>query len=164
MLLVKRPLETLRAMLIGVDRSIEARTSAAFAGDSGLIGLAERTIIATVTPAASFLDFEDVDADRRGRDDAASFVRGLQQALSHQGSRIEGLVLHGEPAAALLALAQQETADLIIVGARGRTRMQRLLLGSVSQKVMMHAACAVLTVRSPGWRNKKNHLENTPIF
>jgi nucleotide-binding universal stress UspA family protein len=154
-LLVKRPVGKLRSMIIGVDRSVEAQRAAVFAAESGLMGLAERTIIATVTPAASFLDAEDVDADRRDPGDAASFIRGMQQELSHHWGHIQGLVLHGEPAAALLTLAEKETADLIVVGARGRTRMQRLLLGSVSQKVMMHATCAVLTVRSPVWKNKK---------
>lgn len=165
-LLVKRPLGKLRSMIIGMDRSAEARKAAAFAAESGLIGLAERTIITTVTPIVSFLDPGDMDSkatSHQASGDAASFIQRVQHKLSNRWRHIEGLVLRGEPAAALLALAQKETADLIVVGTRGQTGIRRLLLGSVSQKVMMHAACAVLTVRSPAWKNQKIQSSNMPL-
>ena len=51
----------------------------------------------------------------------------------------------GDPADALIAVAEREGADLIIVGNRGMTGARRLL-GSVPNKVTHHAGCSVLVV------------------
>jgi nucleotide-binding universal stress UspA family protein len=53
-----------------------------------------------------------------------------------------------EPAAeAILAVAKIRQADLIVMGTRGRSSLQGVLLGSVSNKVIHHAACPVMLVR-----------------
>jgi nucleotide-binding universal stress UspA family protein len=51
------------------------------------------------------------------------------------------------PAEAILDVAKEEDADLIVVGQRGLSGLQRFLLGSVSSKVAQHASCSVLIVR-----------------
>lgn len=45
--------------------------------------------------------------------------------------------------------AIEEKTDLIVMGTRGRTGLPHILLGSVAEKVVRHAPCAVLTVRGP---------------
>jgi universal stress protein A len=55
----------------------------------------------------------------------------------------------GEPGPAILAVAEKHHADLIIMGTHGRTGVSRLLLGSVAEYVIRHAACPVLTIK-PG--------------
>jgi nucleotide-binding universal stress UspA family protein len=52
----------------------------------------------------------------------------------------------GDPAEAIIALAKDRHADLIVMGTRGHGRIAGLLLGSVAQKVVTHAACPVLVV------------------
>lgn len=53
----------------------------------------------------------------------------------------------GDPALALLEAAQRDDVRMIVLGARGLTGVKRFLLGSVSQKVLVHAPCSVLIVR-----------------
>ncbi len=55
----------------------------------------------------------------------------------------------GEPASAILEAAAKWGADLIVVGSHGRSGVDRLLLGSVSDRVVRHAPCSVQIVR-PG--------------
>jgi nucleotide-binding universal stress UspA family protein len=57
---------------------------------------------------------------------------------------IEG---HGSPADVIVDEAEDNGADLIVVGTRGLHAGRRLLLGSVSTKVVHHAPCDVLVVR-----------------
>jgi len=52
----------------------------------------------------------------------------------------------GEPAEAILSLAKERDADVIVLGKRGPGRLVGLLLGSVSQKVMTLARCAVIVI------------------
>jgi nucleotide-binding universal stress UspA family protein len=54
----------------------------------------------------------------------------------------------GNPAEAVLEVAEEQGADLIVVGSKGMTGTRRFLLGSVPDKVSHHAACSVLIVRT----------------
>lgn len=65
------------------------------------------------------------------------------------GVQVEYVSLHGEPAHELLAFAEQFRIDLVAAGAHGRTALGRLVLGSVSTKLVRTAACWVL-VAPPG--------------
>jgi nucleotide-binding universal stress UspA family protein len=54
----------------------------------------------------------------------------------------------GDPAEALIAVAEEQDADLLVVGNRGISRALRFVLGSVANKVTHHAPCNVLIVRT----------------
>jgi nucleotide-binding universal stress UspA family protein len=53
----------------------------------------------------------------------------------------------GKPAAEILGLASEVGADLIFIGSHGKTGLDRLLLGSVSERVVREAGCPVLVAR-----------------
>ena len=59
------------------------------------------------------------------------------------------LVVEGDPAAEILRFADESGADLIVMGSHGRTGVLRILMGSVSHKVLDQAKCPVLIVRIP---------------
>jgi nucleotide-binding universal stress UspA family protein len=65
------------------------------------------------------------------------------------GAAAEFLIWTGDPGNALVAAAESEHADLLVVGTRGRSGAGRMLLGSVSDHLVHHAGCPVLVVR-PG--------------
>jgi nucleotide-binding universal stress UspA family protein len=75
----------------------------------------------------------------------------LQQAIApYEGTDIdvETRACVGEPASALIDVAAEVNADLIVVGNKGMTGLARFLLGSVPNKVAHHAPCDVLIVRT----------------
>ena len=89
----------------------------------------------------------------------AESVTMLEQAGKSAVSRIEalcqenavvckGLILRGDPRSAILTYASEEKVDCIVMGSIGMSAIERVLVGSVSEKVMRHAKCPVLLVRS----------------
>ncbi len=64
------------------------------------------------------------------------------------GIEAETHVRAGDPAYALIEVAEAEGADLIVVGSKGLSSPTRFLLGSVPSKVVHHAPCHVLVVRT----------------
>jgi nucleotide-binding universal stress UspA family protein len=64
------------------------------------------------------------------------------------GIRLEPAVVEGDPAAEIQRLAAETPCDLIVLGTHGRKGLLRLLMGSVAEQVVRHAACPVLTVRA----------------
>jgi len=71
-------------------------------------------------------------------------LRSRAQEAADAGVRVEFTQSPGSPGRAICALAQTWSADLILVGRRGRSGLSELLLGSVSNYVLHHAPCAVL--------------------
>jgi len=64
-----------------------------------------------------------------------------------QGADVSGKVLVGYPAEEIINLAEDENADLIIMGTHGRKGIDRILFGSVAEKIVKNAKCPVLTIR-----------------
>jgi nucleotide-binding universal stress UspA family protein len=70
-------------------------------------------------------------------------------AARAEGATVRPIVRMGSANEEIVNLATDERADLIIMGTHGRTGLNRLLLGSVADRVIRFAPCPVLTVRKP---------------
>ncbi len=70
-------------------------------------------------------------------------VAGLRaRGIDVESSLVQGVAWDG-----IVSLAERVGADLVVVGTHGRTGVRRVLMGSVAERVVRHAGCAVLTVR-----------------
>jgi nucleotide-binding universal stress UspA family protein len=78
---------------------------------------------------------------------ADEVARTTADRLSRAGLRADTSVRQGDPAAEILTVAGDWSADLIVIGTRGQTGLTRLLHGSVARKVLEHARCSVLIER-----------------
>lgn len=70
--------------------------------------------------------------------------------------RVEHLLREGEPASAIVQVAQERNCDLIVLGSHGRTGLERVLLGSIAEQVMRHSLCPVLIVKTPAGSQPSN--------
>jgi nucleotide-binding universal stress UspA family protein len=70
------------------------------------------------------------------------------EAFRAAGVTVDLYPRRGDAADAILDVAEERGADLIIVGNRGTTGTRRFLLGSVPNKISHHAPCAVLIIRT----------------
>jgi nucleotide-binding universal stress UspA family protein len=82
------------------------------------------------------------------REDVESTLEEGAGSLSESGVEVETLAREGDPADAILDVAEEKHADLIVVGNKGMTGAKRFLLGSVPNKVSHHAPCSVMIIRT----------------
>jgi nucleotide-binding universal stress UspA family protein len=76
--------------------------------------------------------------------------RRLEEAVpecERQDPPTEFVIRHGEPVEQIVRFAEERGVDVIVMGTHGRGGVAHLLLGSVAERVVREAPCAVLTVR-----------------
>ena len=92
---------------------------------------------------------EDLQWMVNPREDVEETLETGAGKLKEQGVDVETLAREGDPADAILDVAEEKNADLIVVGNKGMTGAKRFLLGSVPNKVSHHAPCSVMIIRTP---------------
>jgi len=98
-----------------------------------------------------------INSNRGGKDldreDAARYEAELddvRRTLSDAGveHEVRQLVRGVEPAEDLVKVAEETSAELIVIGLRRRTPVGKLILGSNAQRILLDAPCAVLAVKA----------------
>jgi nucleotide-binding universal stress UspA family protein len=91
---------------------------------------------------------EDVQWAINPREDVDATLESAAQVAHEHGVEADLCPRQGDPADAILDVAEERDADLIVVGNKGMTGAKRFLLGSVPNKVSHHAPCSVLIIRT----------------
>jgi nucleotide-binding universal stress UspA family protein len=91
---------------------------------------------------------EDLQWMVNPREDVNSTLEDAAEELKETGLEVEVHAREGDPADAILDVAEEQKADLIVVGNKGMTGAKRFLLGSVPNKVSHHAPCSVMIIRT----------------
>jgi nucleotide-binding universal stress UspA family protein len=82
------------------------------------------------------------------REDVEATLKEAAEKLEGAGVKVDTYAREGDAADAILDVAEETKADLIVVGNKGMTGTKRFLLGSVPNKVSHHAPCSVLIIRT----------------
>jgi len=82
------------------------------------------------------------------REDVNLTLEGAVGPAREAGLKVQTHAREGDPADAILDVAEETNADLIVVGNKGMTGAARFLLGSVPNKISHHAPCGVYIVRT----------------
>jgi len=96
-----------------------------------------------------------VDHSRALQAVARSLLAGLRKGLEAKGFTVRAHMAVGSPYREILRRAEQDRVQLIVMGTHGRTGVGHLLMGSVAERVVRLAHCAVLTVRDPSRRQSE---------
>jgi nucleotide-binding universal stress UspA family protein len=91
---------------------------------------------------------EDLQWAINPREDVDATLEAAAQVARDAGVAVDVYPRQGDPADAILDVAEEREADLIVVGNKGMTGAKRFLLGSVPNKVSHHAPCSVLIIRT----------------
>jgi len=148
-----------RSLLIGVDGSREARQAVSFVASLTPPPGGQVTVLRVVEPGRlpslgllparvrAHLEAEVSNVRAATTRAAQRDVDRAVARLERSGWRARGEVRMGVPLAELLAAIKTTRADLLVVGARGVGRVERMLLGSVADAVTKRAPIPVLVVR-----------------
>ena len=82
----------------------------------------------------------------------AQIEQFVAQHMPDLRDSVRKVVVMGKPFAEIIRYAREQGIDLIVLGTHGRSALGSMLLGSVAEKVVRKAPCAVLTVRHPDQR------------
>lgn len=90
--------------------------------------------------------FEPIVLTPVDRDQLLADVKAFAATESAPGVRIDAIVRQGNTAGEILEQATSMKADLLVIGTHGRTGFERLVLGSVAERVLRKATCPVMTI------------------
>jgi nucleotide-binding universal stress UspA family protein len=144
------------AILVGTDGSDTATTAVRYAIDLARELDARLQIVSAYEPVSDqrlrsvrVEVPEDLQWMVNLREDVLAMLESARQEAQGAGvEQVETFARQGDAADAILDVAEEQRADLIVVGNRGMTGAKRFLLGSVPNKVSHHAPCSVLIVRT----------------
>jgi nucleotide-binding universal stress UspA family protein len=144
------------SIVVGTDGSETAREAVRQAVELARLAGATLEVVSAYEPVSG----------QRLREEAAEAPRDLQWSISPREDvdatlevvaseareagveTVRTFARQGDPADAILDVAEEQGADLIVVGNKGMTGARRFLLGSVPNKVSHHAPCSVLIIRT----------------
>ena len=135
-------------VLLATDGSEQAQAATAWLPTVPLPRPSTVRVLAIVAPARGLPALlEGRDDRRRLHEHAGRIVSEAQGTLVGCGADVETQVAEGDPREEIVRMAEEWSADLVVLGARGLGPLSRALLGSVSTAVVRHAPCAVLVMR-----------------
>jgi nucleotide-binding universal stress UspA family protein len=135
-------------VLVATDGSADARTAARWLADLPLPADASALAVAVVDLPPAPLDVPTVaDFKRALLDEGRQAADEVVALLKDRFRSLEARAVAGDPREEIVRLAQEWSADLVVVGARGMGSIATALLGSVSLAAARHAPCPVLVVR-----------------
>lgn len=139
-----------RRIMVTTDLSEAGNHALRVANELAMMSEAHLTLLVVQEDTLSFADGVLPHKDHRSQVDLAPQLEAkLRAAASAAGCSPDSVavVKDASPVEGILAHAKAHDIDLIVMATQGRSGLQRLLIGSTTERVVRHAECAVLTVR-----------------
>jgi nucleotide-binding universal stress UspA family protein len=142
-------------IVVGTDGSETARQAVSQAIELARLSGARLSIVSAYSPAPGRrvqAEAQEAPADVQyelgPREDVNLVLDAAAAEAKEAGIEVQTHPVEADPADAILNVAEEVKADLIVVGNKGMTGTRRFLLGSVPNNVSHHAPCSVIIVRT----------------
>ena len=139
-----------KKILVAFDGSKQSYQAFDFALDMSKMcpGAAVTIIVLSVAQPPEPIDIVEMDAmiDNATRHYEDLF-KGLREKAKERNYEIQTEVTIGHPADQIIRYAYENACDMVVMGQRGKSKIERWMLGSVSKRVATHAACTVVIVK-----------------
>jgi nucleotide-binding universal stress UspA family protein len=137
----------LETILLATDGSPASEPASEQAIDLATQVQARLLVMSVLAAASRPSEASTGQAVADSRDSLTAQAQAIVQRAKAAGANATFLVWEGEAGEAIVAAADSENADLIVVGSHGRSGVSRFLIGSVSDYVVRHAHCPVMVIR-----------------
>lgn len=143
------------AIIAAVDGSRHSAVAAVSAVNLAACNRSSLTIVSVVPSDADILENVSYAGEHRTliadqqMQAAEQNVRQVKELAAQRGVAASGLIFSGSPYEAILQSAVERCADLIVIGSHGKTAFEKVIIGSVAERVVMLSPCSVLVARSP---------------
>jgi nucleotide-binding universal stress UspA family protein len=130
------------AIVVGYVPTKEGRAALRRAADESLL---RKSKLIVINSQRGGRDYDGAEAERFETE-----LNRIQGELDEVGieHEVRQLVRGNEPAEDLIAVAEEENAEFIVIGLRRRTPVGKLILGSNAQRILLDASCPVLAVKA----------------
>lgn len=135
-------------ILVGYDGSRYSQEALKEALDIARNCKARMVIVAAVDVTEEF-ETEAPGLTEKMEERAGEMLAEAARMVAAEGVAVEVEVHIGEPHEVIVEAAKRHGTDLIVLGSHGSTGLRRILMGSVTSRVIGHAPCKVLVVPSP---------------
>jgi nucleotide-binding universal stress UspA family protein len=134
-------------ILLATDGSEEANLAASTAAKLAKDSDSELHVVHVGAVVPSFLAATEEEPARTAREARRTLDEQVRRIKAGHGTEAQAHLRFGGVAEEIVALAEDVGAGLIAMGSRGRGGIRRALMGSVSERVVRHAHCAVVIIR-----------------
>jgi len=136
-----------KRILVGHDGSEDADRAFETALDFAAVCQARLQVVSVATPPEPPTRVETEATIEAATEHYEELFGGLRRRAKERGIDLQSRVLVGHAAEQILRLAADTSAELIVMGHRGRAAIREWLFGSTSWRVVARAHCSVLVVR-----------------
>lgn len=144
-----------KRIVVGTDGSDTAAEAVRQAAELAKLAEADLDVVCAAEPIPAWRAEarrqgapEDVSYEFGPREEANFALEAAARVAAEVGVKVTPHPMEGDPADAILDVAEDVKADLIVVGNKGMSGAKRYLLGSVPNKVSHHATCNVFIART----------------
>lgn len=146
----------IKKILCAVDLSEHSKMVAEYAISLAKAFNAEITLLYTAPSLSQYVGFHVPPSSIENF--VGEIVTGAEQSMNEfiaetftdPTVKVEGKILSGYAAQEIIGYANTNNMDIIVMGTHGRTGIDRMLFGSVAEKVVKMAAMPVMTIRPKG--------------
>ena len=90
---------------------------------------------------------DSVEIGQKIMDDAKHELKVIENELKKSGFKVKTMILRGVPLLKILNVEEEENVSLIVIGSHGKSNLEEMFLGSVSEKVSRKCKSPVLIVK-----------------
>ena len=140
-------MEKFKRILVATDGSEFSEAALEYAIDLAKKNYAELFIVYVVPLAPLGSAWEDDRIREKLRQEGEEILKKAKEKVKRKGRMAEIILKEGVPSEEILKTAKEKNVDLIVMGSHGRTKLQKIILGSVAERVIGGAHCPVMVLK-----------------
>lgn len=117
-------------------------------------------VVEPIVPAVGYTGMVEAmpiaEMSEQMEDSAERELPDVMSCEELRGLKVEEVIGHGDAAAEIVRVAEEQNVDLIVISSHGRTGLGRIIFGSTAEAVVRHARCPVLVVKPPPEEEEAN--------